>query len=227
MSCRVLIVDDSGFVRKLLTEVLSRDPAIEVVGAARDPYEARELIKKLNPDVLTLDVEMPRMDGITFLTNLMRLRPMPVVMVSSLTAAGADATMAALQTGAVDFVTKPSLDLSSGLHGLAAELIAKVKSAAAEKRTTRTRSLHARSGASTKIASRWNAVIIAPAPRPAGTSRSRATSPALAGVIPEPSSSTKATAKSARVSRRERRDQIRSVKCMGALPWVSRGIEEV
>lgn len=137
MSCRVLIVDDSGFVRKLLTEVLSKDPAIEVVGAARDPFEARELIKKLNPDVLTLDVEMPRMDGITFLTNLMRLRPMPVVMVSSLTAAGADATMAALQAGAVDFVTKPSLDLSAGLHGLAAELVAKVKNAATANVTAR------------------------------------------------------------------------------------------
>lgn len=137
MSCRVLIVDDSGFVRKLLTEVLSKDPAIEVVGAARDPFEARELIKKLNPDVLTLDVEMPKMDGITFLTNLMRLRPMPVVMVSSLTAAGADATMAALQAGAVDFVTKPSLDLSAGLHGLAAELIAKVKNAATANVTAR------------------------------------------------------------------------------------------
>lgn len=130
MSCRVLIVDDSGFVRKLLTEVLSSDPEIEVVGTARDPYEARELIKKLSPHVLTLDVEMPRMDGISFLGNLMRLRPMPVVMVSSLTAAGADATMAALQLGAVDFVTKPSLDLAAGLQTLADELVAKVKAAA-------------------------------------------------------------------------------------------------
>ncbi|MCU0696039.1 MAG: chemotaxis response regulator protein-glutamate methylesterase [Myxococcaceae bacterium] len=130
MSCRVLIVDDSGFVRKLLTEVLSTDPEIEVVGTARDPYEARELIKQLSPHVLTLDVEMPRMDGISFLGNLMRLRPMPVVMVSSLTAAGADATMAALQLGAVDFVTKPSLDLAAGLQTLAGELVAKVKSAA-------------------------------------------------------------------------------------------------
>lgn len=137
MTCRVLIVDDSGFVRKLLTEVLSQDPAIDVVGTARDPFEARELIKKLNPDVLTLDVEMPRMDGITFLTNLMRLRPMPVVMVSSLTGAGADATMAALQAGAVDFVTKPSLDLSAGLHGLAGELVAKVKGAATANVTAR------------------------------------------------------------------------------------------
>ncbi len=137
MTCRVLIVDDSGFVRKLLTEVLSQDPQIEVVGTARDPFEARDLIKKLNPDVLTLDVEMPRMDGITFLTNLMRLRPMPVVMVSSLTAAGADATMAALQAGAVDFVTKPSLDLSAGLHGLAGELVAKVKNAATANVTAR------------------------------------------------------------------------------------------
>jgi two-component system chemotaxis response regulator CheB len=138
MTCRVLIVDDSGFVRKLLTEVLGHDPGIEVVGAARDPFEARELIKALNPDVLTLDVEMPRMDGITFLSNLMRLRPMPVVMVSSLTASGADATMAALQAGAVDFVTKPSLDLSAGLHGLAGELVSKVKAAATANVTART-----------------------------------------------------------------------------------------
>lgn len=130
MSCRVLIIDDSSFVRKLLTEVFSKDPAIEVVGAARDPFEARDLIKRLNPDVLTLDVEMPRMDGLTFLSNLMRLRPMPVVMVSSLTSAGADATMAALQLGAIDFVSKPSLDLSAGLHAMGEELIAKVKNAA-------------------------------------------------------------------------------------------------
>lgn len=138
MTCRVLIVDDSGFVRKLLTEVLSQDPEIEVVGTARDPFEAREFIKRLNPDVITLDVEMPRMDGLTFLNNLMRLRPLPVVMVSSLTAVGADATMAALQSGAVDFVTKPSLDVSAGIHALAGELVAKVKNAATARVVART-----------------------------------------------------------------------------------------
>ena len=98
---RVLIVDDSALVRTLLTEMLSAAPDIEVVGAAADAHAAREKIKRLNPDVITLDVEMPRMDGITFLRNLMRLRPMPVVMVSSLTERGADVTLDALSLGAI------------------------------------------------------------------------------------------------------------------------------
>lgn len=126
---KVLVVDDSGLVRKLLDEIFSADPELEVVGLARDPYEARELIKQLNPDVLTLDVEMPRMDGLTFLHNLMRLRPMPVVMVSSLTEQGAEATLSALQYGAVDFFAKPKVDLQAGLRGYADELIEKVKAA--------------------------------------------------------------------------------------------------
>lgn len=128
---RVLVVDDSAFVRQMLTRMLSEDPAIEVVGAAPDPYAARERIKALNPDVLTLDVEMPRMDGVTFLANLMRLRPMPVVMVSSLTAQGAEVTLRALELGAVDFVTKPQLDLAHTLDDYAEEIRAKVKAAAA------------------------------------------------------------------------------------------------
>ncbi|MEZ5411961.1 MAG: chemotaxis response regulator protein-glutamate methylesterase [Acidimicrobiales bacterium] len=127
---RVLIVDDSALVRKVMTEILSSDPGIEVVGAASDPHEARTRIKELNPDVLTLDVEMPRMDGITFLGNLMRLRPMPVVMVSSLTEAGADVTLTALELGAIDFVTKPKLDVAHGLQEYADEITAKVKAAA-------------------------------------------------------------------------------------------------
>ncbi|MEZ5444262.1 MAG: chemotaxis response regulator protein-glutamate methylesterase [Gammaproteobacteria bacterium] len=127
---RVLIVDDSALVRRLLTTIFVTDPGIEVLGAASDPYVAREMIKSLNPDVLTLDVEMPRMDGLTFLGNLMRLRPMPVVMVSSLTEAGADVTLDALELGAVDFVTKPKVDLAQGLNEYAGELIAKVKMAA-------------------------------------------------------------------------------------------------
>jgi two-component system, chemotaxis family, protein-glutamate methylesterase/glutaminase len=126
---RVLVVDDSALVRKVLTEILSSDPDIEVVGTASDPFIAREEIKRLNPDVLTLDVEMPRMDGITFLSNLMRLRPMPVVMVSSLTEQGADVTLNALELGAVDFVTKPKLDVSHGLTDYAQEIIAKVRAA--------------------------------------------------------------------------------------------------
>lgn len=127
---RVLIVDDSALVRQVLTDVLSSDGRIEVVGAAADPYIARDKIKRLNPDVLTLDVEMPRMDGITFLSNLMRLRPMPVVMVSSLTQPGADVTLTALELGAIDFVAKPKLDVARGLEGYAEELVAKVTMAA-------------------------------------------------------------------------------------------------
>jgi len=127
---RVLIVDDSALIRQLLREILESDAGIEVVGAAPDPYVAREKIKALNPDVLTLDVEMPRMDGVTFLRNLMRLRPMPVVMVSSLTEAGAEVTLEAMEIGAIDFVTKPKLDLREGMEAYAGEIIAKVKAAA-------------------------------------------------------------------------------------------------
>ncbi len=127
---KVLIVDDSALVRQILTEILSRDPGIEVVGSAADPYAARDKIKKLNPDVLTLDVEMPRMDGLTFLSNLMRLRPMPVVMVSSLTENGAAVTLQALELGAVDFVTKPKVDLAHTLDGYALEIREKVRMAA-------------------------------------------------------------------------------------------------
>jgi len=129
MAIRVLIVDDSALVRQLLTEILESDPGIEVVGTAADPYIARDKIKQLNPDVLTLDVEMPRMDGLSFLQNLMRLRPMPVVMVSSLTEKGADVTMAALELGAIDFVTKPKLEVERGLRDYGMELIEKVKTA--------------------------------------------------------------------------------------------------
>jgi two-component system chemotaxis response regulator CheB len=127
---KVLIVDDSALVRRLLTEILQSDSNFEVVGTASDPYVAREKIKKLNPDVITLDVEMPRMDGITFLENLMRLRPMPVVMVSSLTQRGAEVTLRALELGAVDFVAKPRVDVAGGLGIYSDEIIAKVRTAA-------------------------------------------------------------------------------------------------
>ncbi|MEG3184936.1 protein-glutamate methylesterase/protein-glutamine glutaminase [Novilysobacter erysipheiresistens] len=127
---RVLVVDDSALVRKLMTELLAGDPDIEVVGAAADPFIARDKIKQLAPDVLTLDVEMPRMDGLTFLQNLMRLRPMPVVMVSSLTELGAAVTLDALSLGAVDFVAKPKLDVARGLAEYADLLREKVKQAA-------------------------------------------------------------------------------------------------
>ncbi len=130
---KVLIVDDSALIRQMLTEILSSDHAIEVVGTATDPIVAREKIKKLNPDVLTLDVEMPKMDGVSFLSNVMRLRPMPVVMVSSLTESGADVTLQALELGAVDFVTKPKIDVASGLGEYASEIIEKVKIASKAK----------------------------------------------------------------------------------------------
>jgi len=126
---KVLIVDDSALVRQMLTTIFEKASGIEVVGTAQDPLVARKKIKQLNPDVLTLDVEMPRMDGLTFLSNLMRLRPMPVVMVSSLTQKGADVTLDALELGAVDFVSKPSA-LGRDLENYADEIVAKVRMAA-------------------------------------------------------------------------------------------------
>src|SRR5882672_8424169 len=119
---RVLIVDDSALMRQLLTTLLSSDPEIEVVGTAPDPHVARERIKALNPDVITLDVEMPHMDGVTFLRKIMALRPMPVVMISTLTQSGAEVTLEALEVGAVDFVAKPSHDVAMAMSELAAEL---------------------------------------------------------------------------------------------------------
>ena len=140
MTIRVLVIDDSALVRKLLTEMLGKAPGIEVIGTASDPFIARERIKQLNPDVITLDVEMPRMDGITFLENLMRLRPMPVVMVSSLTQHGADVTFRALELGAIDFVAKPKIDVAGSLVNYADELIAKVQMAASARVSPRSAS---------------------------------------------------------------------------------------
>lgn len=127
---RLLIVDDSALVRQVLTQIFDDTSDIEVVGAASDPYDARDKIKRLNPDVLTLDVEMPRMDGVTFLGNLMRLRPMPVVMVSTLTEQGAEVTLRALEYGAIDFVAKPKLDVAEGLKEYARDIVDKVRIAA-------------------------------------------------------------------------------------------------
>ncbi len=124
---RVLIIDDSLLIRKVLTEILNSSADIEVVGTAEDPLIAREMIKELNPDVLTLDIEMPRMDGITFLRNLMRLRPMPVVMISALTESNAEVTLTALELGAVDFIAKPTVDVENTLNDYAEDIIAKVK----------------------------------------------------------------------------------------------------
>ncbi len=127
---RLLIIDDSALIRQMLTKIFSASDDIEVVGSAVDPIVARDKIKKLNPDVLTLDIEMPRMDGLTFLRNLMRLRPMPVVMISTLTEKGAAVTLEALELGAVDFVAKPKVDVSNSLNEYAEDIIAKVKMAA-------------------------------------------------------------------------------------------------
>jgi two-component system chemotaxis response regulator CheB len=124
---RVLIIDDSALVRSLLTEIINRQPDMVTVGAARDPLEAREMIRATDPDVLTLDVEMPRMDGLDFLERLMRLRPMPVVMVSTMTDRGAEITLRALELGAVDFVAKPKLDVAAGLREAGADLCEKIR----------------------------------------------------------------------------------------------------
>jgi two-component system chemotaxis response regulator CheB len=119
---RVLVVDDSALVRQVLSAILSRHPQLDVVGTAKDPYDARERIKELDPDVLTLDVEMPRMDGITFLGKLMKAHPMPVVMLSSLTAKGTATALDALDLGAVDVIGKPAMDQARGLEAMGAEI---------------------------------------------------------------------------------------------------------
>lgn len=124
---RIVVVDDSALVRSLLTEIINRQPDMECVGSAPDPLVAREMIRNLNPDAITLDVEMPRMDGLEFLSRLMRLRPMPVVMVSSLTEQGAEATLRALELGAVDFVAKPKVGIADGLRLLAEEITEKLR----------------------------------------------------------------------------------------------------
>ncbi len=125
------MVDDSALVRSLLAEIINRESDMECVGAANDPLIAREMIRELNPDVITLDIEMPKMDGIDFLGRLMRLRPMPVVMISTLTERGAEVTMRALELGAVDFVAKPRIGLADGIRDLASQIVDKVRVAAA------------------------------------------------------------------------------------------------
>ena len=130
MSITVLIVDDSAVIREVLSRTLGKDGDIVVVGAAVDPIDARNKIKTLNPDVVTLDIEMPNMNGLAFLDKLMRLHPIPVVMVSTLTTKGASETLLALELGAVDFVAKPSTDLAGGLEAFGANLREKVRAAA-------------------------------------------------------------------------------------------------
>jgi len=126
---KVLIVDDSALMRQMLTDILGSAPDLDVVGAAPDPYVAREMIKQLNPDVITLDVEMPRMDGLEFLEKIMTLRPTPVVMISSLTKANAEVTVRALEAGAVDYVQKPTRVARDGYGDMEGEIIARVRTA--------------------------------------------------------------------------------------------------
>ncbi|MDO9596770.1 MAG: response regulator, partial [Azoarcus sp.] len=127
---RVLVVDDSALIRSLLRTIIDQSDDLTCIGVAPDPIVAREMIRKLNPDVLTLDVEMPKMDGLDFLERLMRLRPMPVVMVSSLTETGSDVSLRALELGAVEVVTKPRLDIVSGIEAAAEQIRDKIRAAA-------------------------------------------------------------------------------------------------
>lgn len=129
MSIKVLVVDDSALIRSLLKEIIEQDPELQLVGQAPDAYVARDLIKQLNPDVITLDIEMPRMDGLTFLEKLMAARPTPVIMISSLTEAGSEATFRAMELGAVDFVAKPKLGIREGMEAYAEDIIEKLKAA--------------------------------------------------------------------------------------------------
>jgi two-component system chemotaxis response regulator CheB len=138
---KVAIVDDSALIRSVMTEIVNSQADMEVVGVAPDPLVARELIKRVNPDVLTLDVEMPKMDGLDFLEKLMRLRPMPVLMVSSLTERGSEITMRALELGAVDFVTKPKISIQSGMREYTELITDKIRAAARAR--IKPRSVHA------------------------------------------------------------------------------------
>lgn len=154
MKTRVLVVDDSALMRGLLTQMINMAPDMEVVGGAPDAPSAREMIKSLNPDVLTLDVNMPKMDGLEFLDRLMRLRPMPVVMVSSYTGSGSDITLRALELGAVDFIGKPKADNEKAMAEYAEELVDKIRAA---------QSAHLRKSRSAPAA----ASPVSPAPRSA------------------------------------------------------------
>ncbi|CAJ0788555.1 Protein-glutamate methylesterase/protein-glutamine glutaminase [Ralstonia condita] len=135
---QVLCIDDSALIRSILKEIINSQPDMEVVGVAPDPIIARDLIKQTNPDVLTLDVEMPKMDGLDFLEKLMRLRPMPVVMISSLTERGSEATLRALELGAVDFVAKPKLGMRDGMNEYADQIADKIRVAARARLRPRT-----------------------------------------------------------------------------------------
>ena len=133
MSIKVLVVDDSALVRSLLSEIIRNSNGLELVGAAPDAYVARDMVKQFSPDVITLDIEMPRMDGLSFLEKLMKARPTPVVMISTLTEDGAEATLRALELGAVDFVPKPKLGVASGIREYEEMIVEKIREAAGAK----------------------------------------------------------------------------------------------
>lgn len=133
MTINVLVVDDSALIRRLLTEIIEQAPDMTCVGAAKDAYVARDMVNRLTPDVITLDIEMPGVDGLTFLEKLMRARPTPVVMISTLTERGAEATMRALELGAVDFLPKPKLGVVDGVQAYATEICDKIRAAATAK----------------------------------------------------------------------------------------------
>lgn len=130
---KVLVIDDSALIRGVMKEIINREKDMECVGVAPDPLIAREMIKSLQPDMLTLDVEMPKMDGLDFLERLMRLRPMPVLMVSTLTERGSDITFRSLELGAVDFIAKPKLDIARGMEDYAIEITGKIRTVAQAK----------------------------------------------------------------------------------------------
>ncbi len=163
----VIVVDDSALVRGLLAEIINRQSDMTCIGAASDPLVAREMIRNLNPDVITLDVEMPRMDGIDFLSRLMRLRPMPVVMVSTLTERGAEVTLKALELGAVDFVAKPKIGIADGLRQLGEDITDKIRTAA-KAHVRRLASPAAAAAAATSGAPSGTSGTHAPAPSPIG-----------------------------------------------------------
>ncbi|MCE2572848.1 protein-glutamate methylesterase/protein-glutamine glutaminase [Motilimonas eburnea] len=129
-SIKVLVVDDSALIRSLLSEIINQDPELALVGAAPDAYVAKDMVNTYHPDVITLDVEMPKVDGLTFLDRLMKARPTPVLMVSSLTEQGAEVTLKALELGAVDYFPKPKLDIASGIEQYRHEIVAKIKQVA-------------------------------------------------------------------------------------------------
>lgn len=141
MTIKVLVVDDSALIRSLLAEIIKQAPGLELVGAAPDAYVAKDMVKQLNPDVITLDIEMPKVDGLTFLDRLMKARPTPVLMISTLTEQGADATIKSLELGAIDFIPKPKLNVARGLGEYQQEIITKIKIAATSKPKQRTEGL--------------------------------------------------------------------------------------